>query len=230
MAAIPASAQTFASFSYDNVGNVVYTNATGNLSSPTPVNVQFHFNAAGFGPGLLQPAGGPAGLLLPVAATLTLTGHNTGPAVVGTPDSQPYVIDGFQIIEVGGMNPGANLLSGTASPAILTATDTGTTAGLTASLPPAGTAISFTSDFVTFPSAVSASDVFTFTEPSPNPVTIAGNGNFQGSGGSDLLLHPDGSFTFIPPSGVPEPGTVALFSSLVVCGSAFGLRRLRRNK
>jgi len=31
-------------------------------------------------------------------------------------------------------------------------------------------------------------------------------------------------------SAVPEPGTVALFSSLAVCGSAFGLRRLRRKK
>lgn len=36
--------------------------------------------------------------------------------------------------------------------------------------------------------------------------------------------------SIITSAAVPEPGAVALFSSLAVCGSAFGLRRLRRKQ
>jgi len=77
---IPASAQTFASFSYVGPASATYDNATGNLSG-TAIPVTFNFVAGGFGPGLLQPSGGPSVGLNPIAATLSFTGHRTGDAV-----------------------------------------------------------------------------------------------------------------------------------------------------
>ena len=229
LTAIPASAQTFASFLYDGAGNVVYDNATGNLSG-SGIAVQFTFNPAGFGPGMtqLQPPGGPIIGFGNTAATLTVNGHRTGPATGSPGASQPYVVDSFSIIANVG---GANLLSGSASPAALAGTVGGTTLSLTSSLPPAGTSINYSSAYVTFPNAVSASLAFAFTEPSPGglPITVAGNGNFTEPGGGRILLNPAGNFTYVP-SGVPEPGTVALFCSFAVCGSAIGVRRLRRKK
>ena len=229
LSAIPASAQTFASFLYDGTGNVVYDNATGNLSG-SGIAVQFAFNAVGFGPGMtqLKPPGGPIIGFGNTAATLSIMGHRTGPAVGSPGAAQPYVVDSFSIIANVG---GANLLSGSATPASLSGTVGGTTLSLTSSLPPAGTSINYSSDYVTFPFAQSASLAFAFTEPAPGglPITVAGNGNYTQPGGGRILLNPAGNFTYVP-SGVPELGTVALFSSLAVCGSAFGLRRLRRGK
>jgi len=227
ISAIPASAQTFASFLYDGTGNVTYDNATGNLTG-SGIAVQFSFNSAGFGVGLLQPPGGPSIGFGNTAATLTVTGHRTGNAVGNPGAAQPYVIDSFTILRNG---DNANLLSGSAAPASLTATIGGTTMGLTSSLPPAGTVINFSSAFVTFPFSTNASIAWTFTQP-PTPVGIivAGNGNYaKENGGNPIPLNPAGNFTYIP-SAVPEPGTVALFSSLAVCGSVFGFRRLRRKQ
>ena len=233
LSAIPASAQTFASFLYDGTGNVIYDNATGNLTA-SGVATQFSFNAAGFGPGAmqLQPSGGPSVGFGNIAATLSVTGHRTGPAVGSPGASQPYVIDSFSFLRVG---DNANLLSGSAAPASLSGTVGGTTLNLTSSLPPPGTSINYNSDFVVFPAGpASASLAWAFTEPAPGgiPITVAGNGNYTQPTGGTILLNPAGNFTYVPsiPSGVPEPGTVALFSSLAVCGTAFGLRRLRRNK
>ena len=226
ISAIPASAQTFASFLYDGTGNVIYDNATGNLAG-SGIAVQFSFNPAGFGIGLLQPPGGPSIGFGNTAATLTVTGHRTGNAVGNPGAAQPYVIDSFTILRNG---DNANLLSGSAAPASLSATIGGTTMGLTSSLPPAGTIISYSSDFVTFPLAKNSSLAWTFTQPSAAAITVAGNGNYtQSPGGPNVLLNTAGNFTYVP-SAVPEPGTVALFSSLAVCGSVFGFRRLRRRK
>ena len=225
--AIPASAQTFASFLYDGTGNVVIDQTTGNLSG-SGIAVQFSFNPAGFGPGMtqLQPPGGPIIGFGNTAATLTVNGHRTGPATGSPGASQPYVVDSFSIIANVG---GANLLSGSASPAALSGTVGGTTLALTSSLPPAGTNINYTSAYVTFPNAQNASLAFAFTEPAPGGIAINVNalGNYVFANGANVQLNPAGNFTYVP-SGVPEPGTVALFSSLAVCGSAFGLRRLRR--
>ena len=226
--AIPASAQTFASFLYDGTGNVVYDNATGNLSG-SGIAVQFAFNAVGFGPGMtqLKPPGGPIIGFGNTAATLDITGHSTGPATGSPGASQPFVIDSFHIIANVG---GANLLSGSAAPAALAGTVGGTTLSLTSSLPPPGTNINYFSDYVIFPvPPANASLAIAFTEPSPGgiPITVAGNGNYTQPGGGRILLNPAGNFTYVP-SGVPEPGAVALFGSLAVCGSAFGIRRLRR--
>ena len=232
MAAIPASAQTFASFLYDGTGNVIYDNASGNLNG-SGIAVQFSFNAAGFGPGLLQPSGGPVVGFGNIAATLSVTGHRTGNAVGSPGASQPYIIDSFSILRNG---DNANLLSGNANPAALSGTVGGTTLSLTSSLPPPGTSINYSSAFVTFPTPpVSASLAWAFTEPSPGgiPINVAGNGNYQQGASATILLNPAGNFTFVPPAApptVPEPGAVALLSSLAVCGSVFGIRRLRRGK
>ena len=226
LSAIPASAQTFASFLYDGTGNVVVDSATGSLTG-TGIAVQFSFNPAGFGPGMtqLQPPGGPIIGFGNTAATLDVTAHKTGPATGSPGASQPYVIDSFHIIANVG---GANLLSGSAAPAALSGTVGGTTLNLTSSLPPAGTSINYTSSYVTFPFPMNASLAWAFTEPAPGglPITVNGAGNYTTSGGN-VLLNPAGNFTYVP-SGTPEPGAIALFSSLAVCGSAFGLRRLRR--
>ena len=227
LSAVSASAQTFASFLYDGTGNVVYDNATGSLNG-SGIAVQFTFNPAGFGPGLQQPSGGPSVGFGNIAATLSVTGHKTGPAVGSPNAAQPYVIDSFSILRVG---DNANLLSGSAAPAALSGTVGGTTLSLTSSLPPAGTSINYNSAFVTFPFPVNASLAWAFTEPSPGgiPINVAGNGNYQQGASATVLLNPAGNFTFVP-SSVPEPGAVALLTSMAVCGGVFGIRRLRRSK
>jgi hypothetical protein len=226
---VPASAQTFAAFDYVGPADVTYDNATGNLSG-TGIPVTFHFDQTGFGPGLLQPTAGPSPInFTTVNATLSVTGHRTA-NVTGAPNaSQAYVIDNFTITENIAGNP--LLLSGSGNPASLNALIGGTTAGLTSSLPPAGSVVQFSSDFVTFPADDAASIAWTFTKPLPTTtMQVAGNGNYILNTGGNPLLNPSGNFTFVPSAAVPEPGVVALFSSLGVCGTVFGLRRLRRRK
>jgi len=62
------------------------------------------------------------------------------------------------------------------------------------------------------------------------PTAFAGTGgppftNVAPFVGTDTL-----TFSALRPAAVPEPGAIALFSSLGVCGTVFGLRRIRRSK
>ena len=165
--------------------------------------VIFTFNQAGFGPGLLQPNGGPSVGPMGINAMLTHTGTATGP-VVG--NAQTYTISSFSIRRT---SDNANLLSVFGNPAALhVGVLGGTTADLTSSKPPVTANISYTSDFVSFPTATTASIVFGFTQPAPVLITVTG-ANFGGPGGTDLLLNPSGNFPYTSSEhggqGVPEP-------------------------
>jgi len=229
VSAIRATAQTFASFLYDGAGSVVYNNSDGTISG-TGVAVQFSFNTAGFGPGLLQPGSGPSIGFGNAPATLSIIGHSTGPVTGAGSTSQPYVIDSFSILRD---SDNANLLSGSASPAMISVPVAGgTTLNLNSSKPPANTIISLSSDFVIFPSATSASLAWAFTQSSPASSIIVGdNGNYILANGGNPLLNPAGNFTYVPGTSitiVPEPGSFALLATLAICGSVFALRARRR--
>jgi len=71
----------------------------------------------------------------------------------------------------------------------------------------------------------SLSLTFTGQQVGPPPTL-----NSTGDGLNTFEVHDSVVWAAVKPNAVPEPGAVALLSSLAVCGSAFGLRRLRRTK
>jgi len=232
---IPDSATTsFASFNYNSIaGNTNTVNYTlngggGATLSAANVPVQFNFLSAAFTAAASDPLfiavyGNnnqvPTIGTTPYQANLSFTANSSSNATAG---GQVFSMSSFSIISdaTSSLGAGHNLLSGTISSPMLFGPLGNTTGQFGGSMPPQ--MITFTSEYATFPNGVRA-DLSWALNALTVPFTISGNNYLPFS------ANVSGQNVF-KPSVVPEPGSIALLSSLGVCGTVFGFSRLRRRK
>lgn len=214
----PASAQLqqFASFLYNSGQDLVSYN-NGNLGG-TDIPIRFNYNT-----GAESFLGTPSIGFAVQDAFLTFTAARVADAGTAGPlNFQSMNLSSFAIRR---SSDNSNLLSGSVIPSLFSGTSGGATASIEGSVS-SGSAIVFTSDYLTFPTippSTNASLTWTFNNITPL-LGLSGN-NIQ-----NFNSTVQGAFSYTPPrlDVVPEPGTVALLGALGVIGTAFGVRRFRK--
>jgi hypothetical protein len=194
-------------FSFTNNGS------SGTISYSSATQITFNFTAATG----LSTADRTATLsfssLLPGPSTFTPA---TGVGVLDQQITQPTVL---KITEVGGPNPGANLLTMTFTGDIV-----GRTGGSNASLAGGdntGQLVQYTSDFLTF---TQPGNSYLLGLSTITPTLSIGAGNFLAS----FIANIQGAFTGNVVAGVPAPTSVAMFGTGIVAASVLTLRQRKR--
>lgn len=233
-----SQAATFAQFLQTNgtAQNFSFSGSNSGVLTSAADPVQFRF-ASGSGFTLAQP--GLADQNISAVLNLSATANGNPAILAGGQTTQQFSLVDFTFITTANQTvngvfipAGTVLLHGVDNalslvpPLNASAVLDGSTTSATFHAPLTGfpNTIQFMSDYINFAGATnngfaySLTPGFTTTSVPPfglfiNPFTAAGTGTFTSTA-----------------SPVPEPGTVALLSSLCVCGSVFGVRRLRRRK
>jgi hypothetical protein len=213
---VHAAPITFANFN-ETVSNTPFaftnnggTSGTISYNSATPIT--FNFTA----PTGLSTADRTATLSISAGPSTFTPGFPLGAGVLDQPISNLVTL---KITEVGGPNPGANLLT-----MMFTGDITGRAGGSIASLQGAdntGQVVIFSSDLLTF---AQPGNSYILGLSQITPGLSLGAGNFLNS----FLANINGQFSANIIAGVPAPTSVAMFGTGIVAASVLTLRQRKR--